>query len=164
MRRICIFQEAMDASCHCIDDTFNGRGFADGTFEKFVPVKDDKEAMLIHAYCKLSLEGKHDGCNFDTEQNREWGYYDCCLAPQVKIKRLLPLNNEGEKRICLRLMNEPFTLACYNYDNEKMLYASIAYHCNKDSIDYSLNSKFYISAICPACNDSYDTILNLHIQ
>ena len=76
--------------------------------------------MIVHAFCPKSIKSKHKGCNL------KHGEYICRLAPQAKITGILRLDKVAKQRKPLRLINEPFYINVYSFDNEKMIYASLA--------------------------------------
>ena len=159
MRRICIYQEAVDASSHYIEQDFKGEGFVPGSFGKFIPIVGNDKLILIHAFCSSAIKSKHSDCCYKYDYDSDYGKIYCCLAPQVKITGVLYLNNEAQKSMFLQSINEPYCI--YNKDNEKMLYSCIAKKCDKDSVTI-FNKDVFVGATCPACHQK-DCLINTRL-
>lgn len=155
MRRICVFRDTINYElyCHCIDEIFNGEAF-DCSPDKFMHVSDTKKLILIHVHCHKSLESVHNGCDLFTKLGKDLGHYKCRLSPQVRIKKILVLDDNAKKRKHLQLLNESYVIVGYDYENEDKLYASIANPCNIDFININFTGKLFILSTCPECGDS----------
>ena len=155
MRKICVTRNKNSnySTFHCVDGALGYGSTCD--FKKFFNIECGNEFMLIHAFCLKSIEiKKQEGCKYLSNMYHceKYKYY---LAPQAKINKTLILDNEAEKRKYLQCINEPYYKNVSDYNDEKILYASIAKQCNLDSIDFVNQSRILLCAICPACGETF---------
>lgn len=146
-KSICVAYATDKSLIHCQE----GSDYVNWHFKEFAFIRHTNKLIIFHAFCRSSIESKHESCYF-----LEHTYFNtyCRLAPQAKITSVLVLDGTVYKRMLLHLLNEPYNLFIITIGHYKNL-KYLAQKCSIDSVSQHEIYKTYIWAICPECNMEY---------